>query len=354
MQIFSSHLISSQHLFQEGQNKCGSMSSPSQSLTFPHNQYLKYAAIFSLGVITGSAIKKAAQFICLQQKKSCCSSRSKHDSKVNNPIYENSTMLNEYMLMHYGGVENNVTDSVISASPAVKALFPYAAIDFPLHCAESTIKYFKQHFPGASSGQNNSYRVLDVGCAVGRSTFELAQYFSRSVGLDYSASFIEAANFIKNQGKIDYSVKEEGEIFKQTSYSLAGNLAAVKERVEFYRGDACALDIKGLGKFHCVMAANLLCRLPEPQSFLDSLVELVEENGIVVFFSPYTWLEEFTNKNNWLGAREDRFSQQVLAERMGKLGFEHLLVDNLPFLIRETRRKYQFTVSNVLVFQLRK
>lgn len=45
-----------------------------------------------------------------------------------------------------------------------------------------------------------------------------------------------------------------------------------------------------------ILAANLICRLPNPRKFLDSLKNLVEPGGIVVITSPYTWLEEYTSK----------------------------------------------------------
>lgn len=40
------------------------------------------------------------------------------------------------------------------------------------------------------------------------------------------------------------------------------------------QGDACALP-KGLPAFDAVLAANLICRLPNPRLFLDRLPSLV-------------------------------------------------------------------------------
>jgi hypothetical protein len=38
---------------------------------------------------------------------------------------------------------------------------------------------------------------VDIGCAVGRSSFELSRGFKEVVGIDFSASFIHACNFLK-------------------------------------------------------------------------------------------------------------------------------------------------------------
>ena len=52
--------------------------------------------------------------------------------------------------------------------------------------------------------------ALDVGCAVGRSTFELARAFSRVVGVDYSNNFIATCNDLKESGHQVYSMTSEG------------------------------------------------------------------------------------------------------------------------------------------------
>jgi 2-polyprenyl-3-methyl-5-hydroxy-6-metoxy-1,4-benzoquinol methylase len=44
--------------------------------------------------------------------------------------------------------------------------------------------------------QDFELRALDLGCAVGRSSFELTRYFDRVVGLDYSARFIQVAHIL--------------------------------------------------------------------------------------------------------------------------------------------------------------
>ena len=66
-----------------------------------------------------------------------------------------------------------------------------------------------------------------------------------------------------------------------------------RSKVHFQQGDACNLD-PNLGQFGCVLAANLICRLPEPMSFLEALPRLVVPGGIVVITSPYTWMKDYT------------------------------------------------------------
>ena len=65
-------------------------------------------------------------------------------------------------------------------------------------------------------------------------------------------------------------------------------------------GDACNLD-PALGKFNLVFGGNLVDRLPIPLSFINSVGNFLNKDGILILTSPYSWLEEYTSKDKWLG-----------------------------------------------------
>ena len=56
-------------------------------------------------------------------------------------------------------------------------------------------------------------KALDIGCAVGASTFVLGKYFGKVLGVDFSKNFIEAANKLKKEKFIDYHYLVEGDSF---------------------------------------------------------------------------------------------------------------------------------------------
>ena len=97
-----------------------------------------------------------------------------------------------------------------------------------------------------------------------------------------------------------------------------------------------------LGSFDRVHAANLVCRLPEPRRFLERLHDLVTPGGELVLATPCTWLEEFTSKEHWPEGRTLDWLKKELAG-----DFDLIEVTDEPFLIRETARKFQWTVSMV-------
>jgi len=55
-------------------------------------------------------------------------------------------------------------------------------------------------------------RALDVGCGVGRATFELARVYDEVVGIDYRKSFINTCLVLRDNGRLGYTAQRHGEI----------------------------------------------------------------------------------------------------------------------------------------------
>lgn len=237
--------------------------------------------------------------------------------------YESQKILAEYLLFHYG-----TEDEILGALPG-----PREALSFAVRSVHELLDDLIVP-PGA--------RALDVGCAVGRSTFELARFCDSTLGLDYSRSFITAAQRLQTEGAHPYDSIVEGEITVHRTAHLPANLP--RQTVRFEVGDATNLPLD-LGPFDILFAGNLICRLPAPLRFLNRLPGLLKPGGQLLLTTPLTWLEDYTPKQNWLGARQDgprSFDalHQILAPH-----FDLQLKKDLPFLIREHERKFQYTIA---------
>jgi 2-polyprenyl-3-methyl-5-hydroxy-6-metoxy-1,4-benzoquinol methylase len=112
----------------------------------------------------------------------------------------------------------------------------FAVKNFPLVCGQKALK--------VSQEEGLKGRALDIGCAVGRTTIELASHFDEVIGIDLSNAFIGAANNVLN-----------------TKYANLAN------KVKFIVGDACKLE-ESLGKFSLIFGGNLIDRLYNPEAFL--------------------------------------------------------------------------------------
>src|SRR4029453_13873549 len=246
-------------------------------------------------------------------------------------IYETDKLLSEYLLFNYG------TRSEMS--PPVGAEH---ALDYAVRCVSECVN---------SAALPAGARALDAGCAVGRSTFELARHCATVIGIDYSRRFIETAETIRAQGEILYLRSDEGAM---TTQLIARRPVDVQpERVSFEIGDAMSLR-KDLGAFDVVLAANLIDRLSNPALFLERLPLLVKPGGQLILTSPYTWLEEVSPQDHWLGGFErEGMRVATLAGLRAALEENFALADvrDLPFLIREHARKFQFSVAQAGVWR---
>lgn len=120
------------------------------------------------------------------------------------------------------------------------------------------------------------------------------------------------------------------------------------------QGDACNLAVK-FTDYDLVFAGNLIDRLYDPTRFLTMIHERIRSGGLLVLTSPYTWLEEFTERAKWLGGFKAATgeSHATLDGLKEALSAHFMLLDtrDIPFVIRETRRKYQHTISEMTVWE---
>ena len=198
-------------------------------------------------------------------------------------------------------------------------------------------------------------KALDIGCAVGRSSFELANEFQYVDGMDFSDRFIEVATEMKENKKLKYERLEEGSLVSYQERTLEEiGLNKSYNNITFLQQDAT--NLKPIYKdYDLVIAVNLIDRLNEPLAFLKEIGSRINKNGVLLIASPYTWLEEYTPKEKWLGGYkkdgEDITTFRGLEEVLSK---EFTLITNpieLEFVIRETKHKFQHTISEVTLWR---
>ena len=63
-------------------------------------------------------------------------------------------------------------------------------------------------------------RAFDIGCAVGRSTFELARVYDEVLGMDFSQAFIARCQELKMTGLANYSMVVEGELVENKTVTI--------------------------------------------------------------------------------------------------------------------------------------
>lgn len=250
------------------------------------------------------------------------------DSMTSLNVYETNELISQYLEFHYGD----------------------EYFDVPNFCVNGVRQCLTEIQP------HQTAKVLDIGCSVGRASFELAKTFDHVDAIDFSARFIQQAYSLTEQGEKRYTIRTEGDLvdFKSVTLELLG-YQDVADKINFVQGDACNLKPQFNG-YDLIYASNLIDRLSEPKRFLSTIHERINEGGYLIIASPYTWLEEYTDKANWLGGikvhGENFTTLDGLTETLIP-HFELVAVKEIPFVIRETKRKYQHSISEMTIWRKR-
>jgi len=258
-------------------------------------------------------------------------------------VYETETSLHMYLGLHYpsSGEKENVEPILMHDNR------PDYALRFPQRVAALLAETLTPDHTGTA---------LDIGCSVGGASFELAKHFDRVDAFDFSESFVKAAKHMQTGDEMKFFVPVEAEVFEEVIAVHEKDITpAIRSKVNFFTGDSCKIqDMVASGSldtYDGVIMSNLLCRLPDPMACLNDLPAIVNKGGVVVMVTPFSWLPEFTPRSRWLGGfhdpvtKEAIYSKDVLRDVMGERGFEKIHEEQMPLMIREHQRKYQYIIS---------
>lgn len=238
-------------------------------------------------------------------------------------LYETGQAVSDYLIFHFGDAS-----MVLGGMPG-----PTSAVGFATRLVRELLD--AEAIPGGGS-------ALDIGCAVGGSSFELARTCETVLGIDYSGAFIEAGRELARNGHHPCNRVVEGSLAESVEVNVPEGID--RSRVKFETGDACGLR-DDLGAFDVVLAANLLCRLAKPQEFLARLPGLVKPGGQLLLTTPFTWLDSYTPREFWLGGSPDAGRSFDALREILEPSFRMDLRADIPFLIREHARKFQYSIA---------
>jgi len=241
--------------------------------------------------------------------------------------YESDKLISEYAEFHYG-------DSFFGVANFTKSLADIAI--------------------SAMKGKP-ARKALDLGCASGRATFELARHFEHVTGVDFSVRLIESGVQMAEKGELRYTLVDEGKLLSYKTRTLASlGLDNLKGKVEFSQGDACNLKPL-LTNYDLILAANLIDRLYSPKKFMSHVHERLNIGGILLIASPYTWLEEHTKREEWIGGFKLNAENFTTLDGLKEHLSPHFRLISapvdVPFVIRETKRKFQHSLSEVTLWE---
>ncbi|MEP1871725.1 MAG: 5-histidylcysteine sulfoxide synthase [Paraglaciecola sp.] len=144
-------------------------------------------------------------------------------------------------------------------------------------------------------------RVLDIGCGVGRLSFELAKLAGQVDGIDFTARHIQHCLDLKEQGQLRYAMPTQGEIFDFHEVTLAElGFEQAPENLNFAQGDGHNLKPQ-FADYDLVICHRVIEYSYHPEMLLKQLSQRVKAGGVVVIGSSYGWNEDITDKKHWIG-----------------------------------------------------
>lgn len=258
-----------------------------------------------------------------------------------NNVYETDASVNMYLGLHYPSS---------GEKEGVSAILPHAnSPTFALRFPQRVGALLQSLEPKKTNG-----KALDIGCAVGGSSFQLATTFDHVDAFDYSHAFVQMAERMQSEDSITFRIPIEADIHETVqAVHEEGITAEIRSKVNFFQGDACQIPQMvhngKLTSYDGVIMSNLLCRLKDPMACLRGIASIVNPGGVVVIVTPFSWLTEFTSREHWLGGyyKDDKpvTSKDVLQKVMEEEGFAKVHDEEMPLIIREHQRKYQYIVS---------
>ena len=145
--------------------------------------------------------------------------------------------------------------------------------------------------------------VFDIGCSVGRTSFEMARLSDGLVlGVDLHLPMLRVARQALVEGVVRYPRRRVGIVYDRREFGVSFEGS---ERVDFWACDALAPPFRA-GAFGTAVSLNVLDCLNSPRDFLEQLASLLRPGGTAVLSTPYDWSTGATPVETWIGGHSQR------------------------------------------------
>jgi SAM-dependent methyltransferase len=144
---------------------------------------------------------------------------------------------------------------------------------------------------------------LDIGCSVGRGTFELAGATGDlAIGVDLNFSMLRVAEEIRRTGRASYARRRVGLVFDFIDDPIP---AFPTGNVSFWCTDVSSLPFAA-ANFEGAISLNMLDCVSSPLSLLCEMGRVLKPNSEAILGTPFDWAAGATEASAWLGGHSQR------------------------------------------------
>jgi 2-polyprenyl-3-methyl-5-hydroxy-6-metoxy-1,4-benzoquinol methylase/ribosomal protein S18 acetylase RimI-like enzyme len=205
-------------------------------------------------------------------------------------------------------------------------------------------------------------KILDLGCSVGRLSFELAKRGFIVVGADPAIEQIQESRKILQTGKVDVNLglrRISGDPATQSSRQmievpLNELVSNITDKIEFIAADQETLPFASRC-FDAIFCSAVIDRVEDPDAFIRKADWYVRDGGYLIISSPFDWEHSPASKERWLGfgayntTRES--PEKALTQFMRKRSYRLIKEINIPWVTYADCRHYHIWNTYVGVYQ---
>ncbi|MFT6924461.1 MAG: 5-histidylcysteine sulfoxide synthase/putative 4-mercaptohistidine N1-methyltransferase [Psychromonas sp.] len=196
-------------------------------------------------------------------------------------------------------------------------------------------------------------KLLDLGCSVGRCSFELSPYFKEIDSVDFSAQSIPYPVQLQQGKTVRYALEKEGELvdFKSINLNSAG-LNESYRNIHFKQGDASNLKTT-FGDYDVIIAQQVLELHYDPQGFLDNISSCLKKGGILILVSAYEVNPQINHEKRFSGKKvngENLTGFDAVQQRLSEQ-FLFVASNNITKLSYHCARKFTVTNQHITLWE---
>ncbi len=153
--------------------------------------------------------------------------------------------------------------------------------------------------------------VIDIGCAVGRSSFELAESGDQLVlGIDTNFSMLRLAQGVLADNRVRYPRRRTGIVYDRQEFGVKFDHSG---QVDFWACDGLALPFSD-NSFGLAVGLHVLDSVNSPRDLLESIDRVLQPGGSTIIATPYDWSAVVTPIEAWIGGHSQRGPGQGASE----------------------------------------
>lgn len=153
--------------------------------------------------------------------------------------------------------------------------------------------------------------MIDFGCSVGRTTFELTEHRDELVlGVDLNFSMLQVASQVLRTGRVCYPRRRVGIVYDRREFPYH---VKRPENADFWACDLMSLPLRP-ASFSTAIALNVLDCVSAPIEFLHASCGFLRPGGKLILTTPYDWSPNATPVETWIGGHSQRGVEQGSSE----------------------------------------